>query len=47
MPPICTKKVTPEEQRIAKAINDLKDSMHKNAAAAALAWHVLYNKLLR
>jgi hypothetical protein len=47
MPLIRTKKVTSEEQRIAKAIDDLKDGMHKNAAAAALAWRVPYNKLLR
>ena len=47
MPPARTKKVTPKEQRIAKAIRDIKDGTHKNAATAAYAWHVLYDKLLR
>jgi Tc5 transposase DNA-binding domain len=51
MPPIrSTKpanKVTPEEQRIAKAICDLKDGTLKNPAVAARAYHVPYDKLLR
>jgi hypothetical protein len=51
MPPIRPKKpankVTPEEQRITKAICDIKDSTHKNASVAAQAWYVLYDKLLR
>jgi hypothetical protein len=46
MPLIRIKKVASEEQRIAKAINNLKDGTHKNAAASTQAWHVLYNKLL-
>jgi hypothetical protein len=51
MPPVRgkkgQKKVTPEEQRIAKAIKDIEDGTHKNAATAARAWHVPYDKLLR
>jgi hypothetical protein len=51
MPPVQgkkgQKKVTPEEQRIAKAIKDIEDGTHKNAATAARAWHVPYDKLLR
>jgi hypothetical protein len=51
MPPVRgkngQKKVTPEEQRIAKEIKDIQDSMYKNAAAASRVWHVLYDKLLR
>jgi hypothetical protein len=50
MPPIrSTKpanKVTLEEQRIAYAIRDLKDGTLKNAAIAAKAHCVPYNKLL-
>src|SRR5271155_3681519 len=51
MPPVWgkkgQKKVTPEEQRIAKAIKDIQDGTHKSTAAAARAWHVPYDKLLR
>ena len=39
MPPVQgkkgQKKVTPEEQRIAKAIKSIQDGMHKNTAVAA------------
>jgi hypothetical protein len=47
MPPVRGKKVTPEEQRIAKAIKDIEDDTHKSTATAARAWHVPYDKLLR
>jgi hypothetical protein len=40
-------KLTPEEQRIAKAIRDIKDGTLKNVSVAAQAWHVPYDKLLR
>ena len=32
MPPVRGKKVTPEEQRIAKAIKDIEDGTHKSTA---------------
>jgi hypothetical protein len=35
MPPIQGKKVTPEEQRIAKAIKDIQDGTLKNITVAA------------
>jgi hypothetical protein len=35
MPPVRGKKVTPEEQRIAKAIKDIEDGTHKSTATAA------------
>jgi hypothetical protein len=41
------KKVTPEEQRIAKAIKDVQDGTHRSTTAAVKAWHVPYDKLLR
>jgi hypothetical protein len=51
MPPIrSTKpanKVTPEEQRIAKALRELKDGTLKNPAVAARVHHLPYDKLLR
>jgi len=45
MPPIRTKKVTPEEQRIAKAIREIKDGTLKNVSVAAHHHHVPYHKL--
>lgn len=45
MPPVRTKKVTPEEQRIAKAIKAIKDSTVKNASVAARQYYVPYSKL--
>ena len=45
MPLVYTKKVTPEEQRIAKAIKDIKDGTLKNASIAAHHYHVPYSKL--
>jgi hypothetical protein len=51
MPPVWgkkgQKKVTPEEQRIAKAIKDVQDGTYRSTLAAANAWHVPYDKLLR
>jgi hypothetical protein len=45
MPPVCTKKVSPEEQRIAKAIKDIQDGILKNASVAARHCYVPYSKL--
>ena len=45
MPPIRGKKVTPEEQRIAKAIKEIQDGTLKNASVAAKHHHVPYHKL--
>jgi hypothetical protein len=45
MPPIRGKKVTPEEQRIAKAIKEIQDGTLKNATVAAKHHHVPYHKL--
>jgi hypothetical protein len=44
MPPIRTK-ITPEEQRIAKAIKALNLGECKNVADANRAYNVLYDKL--
>jgi hypothetical protein len=38
-------KVTSEEQRIAKALRNLKDGIYKNPAVAAQTYYVPYNKL--
>jgi Tc5 transposase DNA-binding domain len=45
MPAIRTKKVTPEEQRIAKAIKEIQDGTLKNVSVAAHHYHVPYHKL--
>ena len=45
MPPIRSKKVTPKEQRIAKAIKAIKDGTVKNASVAARQYFVPYSKL--
>ena len=45
MPAIRTKKVTPEEQRIAKAIREIHDGTLKNVTVAAQHHHVPYHKL--
>ena len=45
MPPIRSKKVTPEEQRIVKAIKAIKDGTVKNASVAARQYSVPYSKL--
>jgi hypothetical protein len=46
MPPNC-KKCTPEEGRIAKAIEALNNSDYKSVADAVQSFTVLYQKLLR
>jgi hypothetical protein len=45
MPPIRTRKVTPEEKRIATAIREIQDRIIKNVAIAARTYSVLYHKL--
>ena len=45
MPPIRSKKVTPKEQRIVKAIKAIKDGTVKNASVAARQYFVPYSKL--
>ena len=45
MPPIRGKKVTSEEQCIAKAIKEIWDSTLKNVTVAAQHYHVPYHKL--
>jgi hypothetical protein len=45
MPPIQGKKVTPEEQRIAKAIKEIRNGTLKNCTVAAQHHHVPYHKL--
>ena len=45
MPPICTKKVTAEEKRIATAISEIRDGTLKNVTVAAQKHHVPYHKL--
>jgi len=45
MPAIRTKKVAPEEQRIAKAIKEIQDGTLKNVTVAAQHYHVPYYKL--
>src|ERR1017187_992001 len=45
MPPIRGKKVTPEEQRIAKAIKEIQDGTLKNVTVASQHHHVPYHKL--
>ena len=45
MPPIREKKITPEEQRIAKEIKEVQDGTLKNITVAAQHHHVPYHKL--
>jgi hypothetical protein len=45
MPAIRTKKVTPEEQRIAKAIKKIQDGTLKNVTIATQHHYVPYHKL--
>jgi hypothetical protein len=45
MPPIRTKKATPKEQCIAKAIAEIQDGTLKNAAVVTRHYHVPYHKL--
>jgi hypothetical protein len=45
MPPVRTKKVSPEEQQIAKAIKDIQDGILKNASVAARHYYMPYSKL--
>jgi hypothetical protein len=45
MPPICTKKVTLKEKRIATAISEIRDRTLKNITVTAQKHHVPYHKL--